>query len=88
MYAKKTCNHKLYLITKMLSLKLQEETLCLNHLNTFEKIMNQQSAMSNKFDDEVQGLFPLDFFSDSYYILGLIYVYPSCNISDFRFTLP
>lgn len=65
LYAKKTCKRKLYLTKKMLSLKLQEGTSCANHLNTFQKVMNQLSAMGNKFDDETQGLFPLDFLFDS-----------------------
>jgi hypothetical protein len=35
-------------IKKMLSLKFEEGTLCVDHLNNFQRIMNQLSAMGNK----------------------------------------
>jgi cell division cycle protein 20 (cofactor of APC complex) len=66
LYAKKTGNNKMYLIKKMLSLKLQEGTSCADHLNTFQGIMNQLSAMGIKFDDEIQGLFLLGSLLDSW----------------------
>ncbi|KAK2382824.1 zinc knuckle (CCHC-type) family protein [Trifolium repens] len=66
LYAKKTGNNKMYLIKKMLSLKLQEGTSCADHLNTFQGIMNQLSAMGIKFDDEIQGLFLLGSLPDSW----------------------
>jgi len=59
LYAKKTGNNKMFLIKKMLGLKLQEGTLCADHLNTLQGIMNQLSDMGIKFDDEIQGLFLL-----------------------------
>jgi hypothetical protein len=66
LYATKTGNNKMYLIKKMLSLKLQEGTSCADHLNTFQGIMNQLSAMGIKFDDEIQGLFLLGSLPDSW----------------------
>jgi len=62
LYAKKTSNNKMFLIKKMIGLKLQEGTSCAYHLNTFQVIMNQLSAMGIKFDDEIQGLFLLGSF--------------------------
>jgi len=59
MYAKKTGNNKMFLIKKMFGLNLQEWTSCADHLNTFQGIMNKLSAMSIKFDDEIQRLFLL-----------------------------
>jgi hypothetical protein len=47
-------------------LKLQEGTSCADHLNTFQGIMNQLSAMGIKFDDEIQGLFLLGSLPDSW----------------------
>jgi len=66
LYAKKTGNNKMFLIKKMLGLKLQEGTSCADHLNTIQGIMNQLSAMGIKFDDEIQGLFLLGSLPDSW----------------------
>jgi cell division cycle protein 20 (cofactor of APC complex) len=66
LYAKKTGNNKMYLIKKMLSLKLQEGTSCADHLNIFQGIMNLLSAMCIKFDDEIQELFLLGSLPDSW----------------------
>jgi len=63
---KKTGNNKMFLIKKMLGLKLQEGTSCVDHLNTFHEIMNKLSAMGIKFDDEIQGLFLLGSLPDSW----------------------
>ena len=54
------------LIKKMLGLKLKEGTSCADHLNTFQGIMNQLSAVGIKFDDEIQGLFLLGSLPDSW----------------------
>jgi len=66
LYAKKTGNNQMFLIKKMLGLKLQKGTLCADHLNTFQGIMNQLSSMGIKFDDEIQGLFLLGSLPDSW----------------------
>jgi hypothetical protein len=57
LYAMKTGNNKIYLIKKMLDLKLQEGTSCEDHLIAFQGIMNKLSAMGINFDDEIQCYF-------------------------------
>ena len=42
----------------MLSLKYHDGSPMTDHLNNFQGIMNQLSAMGIKFDEEIQGLVP------------------------------
>ena len=56
MYARKTDNNKMFLIKQMLSLKYHDGSPKTDHLNNFQEIMNQLSAMGIKFDEEIQGL--------------------------------
>ena len=51
MYTQKTGNKKLFLIKQMLSLKYHDGSPMTNHLNNFQGIMNQLSAMGIKFDE-------------------------------------
>lgn len=66
LYAKKTGNNKMFLIKQMMALKYQDGTTMADHLNTFQGIMNQLSAMGIKFDEEVQGLLLLGSLPDTW----------------------
>ena len=66
LYARKTGNNKLFLIKKMSSLKYQDGTPMIDHLNTFQGIINQLVGMNIKFEEEVQGLWLLSTLSDSW----------------------
>ena len=69
LYARKTGNNKMFLIKQLLGLKYTDGTSMTDHLNNFQGIMNQLSAMGNKFDEEIQGLFLLGSLPDSWEIL-------------------
>ena len=56
LYARKTGNNKMFLIKQMLSLKYHDGSPMTDHLNNFQGIMNQLSAMGSIFDEEIQGL--------------------------------
>ena len=66
LYARKTGNNKMFLIKQMLSLKYHDGSLMTDHLNNFQGIMNQLSAMGIKFDEEIQGLLLLGSLPDSW----------------------
>ena len=66
LYARKTGNNKMFLIKQMLSLKYHDGSPMTDHLNNFQGIMNQLSAMGIKFDEEIQGLLLLGFLPDSW----------------------
>lgn len=68
LYAKKTGNNKMFLIKQMMALKYQDGTPMADHLNNFQGIMNQLSAMGIKFDEEVQGLLLLGSLPDTWEI--------------------
>ena len=55
LYARKTRNNKMFLIKQLLALKYIYGTSMTDHLNNFQGIMNQLSAMGIKFE-EIQGL--------------------------------
>ena len=65
--APKTGN-KMFLIKQMMELKYQDGAPMLDHLNTFQGIMNQFSRMNIKFEDEIHGLWVLGTLSDSWKI--------------------
>ena len=50
----------------MISLKYQDGTPMIDHLNTFQGIINQLVGMNIKFEEEVQGLWLLGTLSDSW----------------------
>ena len=58
-------NNKMFLIKQMLSLKYHDGSRMTDHLNNFQGIMNQLSAMGIKFDEEIQGLLLLGSIPDS-----------------------
>ena len=66
LYARKTGNNKLFLIKKMISLKYQDGTPIIDHLHTFQGIINQLAGMNIKFEEEVQGLWLLGTLPDSW----------------------
>ncbi|KAL4559836.1 hypothetical protein LXL04_031982 [Taraxacum kok-saghyz] len=66
LYARKTGNNKLFLIKQMMSLKYHDGTPILDHLNTFQGIINQLAGMGIKFEDEIQGLWLLGSLPDSW----------------------
>ena len=50
---------QLYARKKMISLKYLDGTPMIDHLNTFQGIINQLVGMNIKFEEEVQGLWLL-----------------------------
>ena len=56
----------MFLIKQMLSLKYHDGSTMIDHLNNFQGIMNQLSAMGIKFDEEIQGLLLLGSLPDSW----------------------
>ena len=69
LYARKTGNNKMFLIKQMLGLKYHDGSAMTDHLNIFQGIMNQLSAMGINFDEEIQGLFLLGSLPDSWEII-------------------
>ncbi|KAI9169298.1 hypothetical protein LWI28_010378 [Acer negundo] len=59
LYVRKTGNNKLFLIKQMMDLKYKDEAPLLDHLNTYQGILNQLAGMGIKFDDEIQALWLL-----------------------------
>jgi len=59
----------MFLIKQLLALKYADETSMTDHLNNFQGIMNQLSAMGIKFDEEIQGLLLLGSLLNSWEIL-------------------
>ena len=68
LYARKTGNNKMFLIKQLLALKYIDGTSMTDHLNNFQGIMNQLSAMGINFDEEIQGLLLLGSLLDSWEI--------------------
>jgi len=69
LYARKSGNNKMFLIKQLLALKYIYGTSMTYHLNNFQGIMNQLSAMGIKFDEEIQGLLHLGSLPGSWEIL-------------------
>ena len=61
----KTGNNIMFLIKQMMEFEYQDEASMLEHLNTFQGILNQLSRMNIKFEDEIHGL-------GAWYIFGLV----------------
>ena len=61
----------MFLIKHMLSLKYHDGSPMTDHLNNFQGIMNQLSAMGIKFDEEIQGLLLLGSLPDSWEIIRI-----------------
>ena len=66
--APKTGKNKIFLIKQMMELKYQDRAPMLDHLNTFQVILNQLSRMNIKFEDEIHGLWVLGTLSNSWEI--------------------
>jgi len=60
LYASKSGNNKLYLLSSIVSLKYTEGTSISDHLNEFQGLLDQMSGMGIKFDDEILGLLLLN----------------------------
>ena len=56
----------MFLINQMLSLKYHDDFPMTDHLDNFQGIMNQLSAIGIKFDEEIQGLLLLGSLPDSW----------------------
>ena len=66
LYARKTGNNKMYLIKQFMSLKYKDGQSMSDHLNEFQGVIDQLSAMNVKFEDELQGLWLLSTLLDSW----------------------
>jgi len=56
---------KLFLIEQMMVLKYLDGTCLNDHLNYFQKIINQLATMGIKFDDDIKTLWLFDILPDS-----------------------
>ncbi|RDX97850.1 hypothetical protein CR513_19326, partial [Mucuna pruriens] len=66
LYASKCGNNKLFLLNFIVSLKFKECTSLSDHLNEFQRIINQMSRMGIKFEDEILGLLLLNSLPESW----------------------
>ena len=66
LYARKTGNNKLFLMKQLLTLRYKDGSPLLDHMNTFQGIINQLVGMGINFDDEVQALWLLGTLPDSW----------------------
>ena len=51
---KKNLGNKIFLLRKLVNMKLMEGTLMIDHLNAFQSIVNQLATMKMVMDDEMQ----------------------------------
>ena len=49
MFEQKTARNKIFLLKKLVNMKLKEGTLMTDHLNDFQSIVNQLAAMKNGY---------------------------------------
>ncbi|RDY06555.1 hypothetical protein CR513_09432, partial [Mucuna pruriens] len=66
LYASKHVNNKLFLLNSIMSLKFKEDTSLLNHLNEFQRILDQMLGIDIKFEDEILGLLLLNSLPESW----------------------
>jgi gag-polypeptide of LTR copia-type len=65
LYEQKTTANKTFLIRKLVNLKFREGTNVAEHLNEFQSLINQLSAMKMTLEDELQALLLLGSLPDS-----------------------
>ena len=53
-FEQKTTRNKIFLLKKLVNMKLKEGTLITNHMNAFQSIVNQLATMKMVMDDEMQ----------------------------------
>ena len=53
MYEKPSANNKVYLMKKLFNLRMPEGGSVVEHLNSFNTMVNQLVSMEIKFDDEI-----------------------------------
>ena len=56
MYERQTALNKIFLIRRVVNLKYKNRSNMIEHLNDFQGLVNQLSAMKLAFDDEIQVL--------------------------------
>ncbi|KAL9260610.1 Retrovirus-related Pol polyprotein from transposon TNT 1-94-like protein [Drosera capensis] len=66
LYEQKTAANKTFLIRKLVNLKFREGTSVAEHLNEFQSLINQLSAMKMTLEDELQALLLLGSLPDSW----------------------
>ena len=66
MYEKPSANNKVYLMKKLFNLKMSEGGSMVEHLNSFNTIVNQLVSVGIKFDDEICALILLASLSNSW----------------------
>ena len=65
MYEKPSTNKKVYLMKKLLNMKMSESGQVVEYLNSFNTIVNQLVSVGIKFDDEICALIMLASLSNS-----------------------
>ena len=55
-FEQKIDRNKIFLLKKLVNIKLKEGTLMTDHLNTFQSIINKLATMKMVMDDEMQAL--------------------------------
>ena len=66
MYEKPSVNNKVYLMKKLFNLKISESSLVVEHINSFNTIVNQLVSVGIKFDDEIYVLILLSALPNSW----------------------
>nr|KYP38693.1 Retrovirus-related Pol polyprotein from transposon TNT 1-94 [Cajanus cajan] len=66
LHASKLGNNKLYLVKNFVELKYKKGTLIKNHLSEFQGCFDQLSGVDIKFDEDLLGLFLLNFLPNSW----------------------
>ncbi|GJY00149.1 putative ubiquitinyl hydrolase 1 [Tanacetum coccineum] len=66
LYARQTCNKKLFLIKQLMGLRYRDGTAMSDHLIIFQEIVNELTEIGIRFDEEVQGLMLLGTLPDSW----------------------
>ena len=66
LYAQKTGNNKMYLMKRLIRLRYRDDTRMIDHLNTFQGLINQLATTRVKFDEKVPDLWLLGILPNSW----------------------
>ena len=71
LYASKTCNNKLFYLTKLMKIKYREGSSIADHLNEMQGIVDQLSGMGINFENEILALMVLASLPESWETLNI-----------------
>lgn len=72
MYKKSFVSNKVFLISYLFNLKMNEGMFVANHINNFNEITNQLNFVEVTFDNKIKALILLSFLPKSQAIIGTI----------------